>query len=62
MAREFACRKCRTLTSGKICPNCHSTELTPDWSGLIVVVDPEKSTVSKTLNVTKPGRYALKVS
>ncbi|HYB04494.1 MAG TPA: transcription elongation factor subunit Spt4 [Nitrososphaerales archaeon] len=62
MAREFACRKCRTLTSGKICPNCHSTELTPDWSGLIVVVEPEKSTVSKTLSITKPGRYALKVS
>ncbi|MHB1868199.1 MAG: transcription elongation factor subunit Spt4 [Nitrososphaerales archaeon] len=62
MAREFACRKCQTLTTGKICQNCHSTELTPDWSGLIVVVDPEKSTVSKTLNITKPGRYALKVS
>ncbi|MHB1908842.1 MAG: transcription elongation factor subunit Spt4 [Nitrososphaerales archaeon] len=62
MAREFACKKCNTLTTGKVCPNCHSTELTPDWSGLIVVVDPEKSTISKTLSITKPGRYALRVS
>ncbi|MHB8567050.1 MAG: transcription elongation factor subunit Spt4 [Nitrososphaerales archaeon] len=62
MPKEFACRKCQTLTTGKICQNCHSTELTPDWSGLIVVVNPEKSTVSKTLTITKPGRYALKVS
>ncbi|HKW04247.1 MAG TPA: transcription elongation factor subunit Spt4 [Nitrososphaerales archaeon] len=62
MPKEFACRKCRTLTTGKICPNCHSTELTPDWSGLIVVVDPEKSTVSKTLIISKSGRYALRVS
>ena len=62
MPREFACKKCNTLTTGKVCPNCHSTELTPDWSGLIVVVDPEKSTISKTLSITKPGRYALRVS
>jgi DNA-directed RNA polymerase subunit E" len=62
LAREFACRKCQTLTTGKICPNCHSTELTPDWSGLIVVIEPSKSTVCKTLNITKAGRYALKVS
>ncbi len=62
MPKEFACRKCQTLTAGRICPNCHSTELSPDWSGLIVVVEPAKSTISKTLNISKPGRYALKVS
>ena len=62
MPREFACRKFRTLTTGKICRNCHSTELTPNWSGLIVVVDPAKSTVARTVNISKPGRYALKVS
>ncbi len=62
MVKEFACRKCKTLTTGRICPNCHSTELTPDWAGLIVVVQPDKSTISKTLGISKPGRYALKVS
>jgi DNA-directed RNA polymerase subunit E" len=62
LAKEFACRKCKTLTSGRICPNCKSKDLSPDWSGLVVVNDIDSSLVAKTLNITKPGRYALKVS
>ena len=60
--KELACRKCRALTTEKVCPNDGSTELSNEWSGLIVIIDPEKSQVAKTLNITKPGRYALKVS
>lgn len=62
MAKEHACRKCHTLTTGRVCPNCHSTEMSSDWSGLLIVFDVEKSVVAKTLNITSPGRYALKVS
>lgn len=60
--KELACRKCRTLTTEKVCPNDGSTELSSEWSGLIIVIDPDKSQVAKTLGINKSGRYALKVS
>ncbi|MEM4312362.1 MAG: transcription elongation factor subunit Spt4 [Nitrososphaerales archaeon] len=60
--KERACRNCKTLTLEKMCPNCKSSDLSEDWSGLIVILDPENSIVAKTLQITKSGRYALKVS
>ena len=62
MAKEKACRKCKVITTGKVCPNCKSTDLSADWSGVIVVFDPIKSQVAKTLEITSPNKYALKVT
>lgn len=62
MAKEKACRKCKTITIGKVCPNCKSTDLSPDWSGIILVFDAEKSLVAKTLDITTANKYALKVT
>lgn len=50
------------ITTGKVCPNCKSTDLSPDWSGIILVFDPPGSQVAKTLDITTPNKYALKVS
>ena len=61
MAKEYACRNCRALTAGRVCRNCNSTELSSEWSGLVVVLNPEKSQIAKALPAQKPGRYALKV-
>ena len=60
--KELACIKCRALTTDKTCPNDGSTELSDEWSGLIIIIDPAKSQVAKTLGIAKAGRYALKVS
>ncbi|MDP7657611.1 MAG: transcription elongation factor subunit Spt4 [Nitrososphaerales archaeon] len=62
MVREYACRKCKSLASGKLCPACNSTDLSKDWAGLIIILDPEKSEVAKSLGISKSGRYALRVS
>ena len=62
MAKEKACRKCTVITTGKVCPNCKSTDLSPDWSGIILVFEPAKSRVAKTLDITTANKYALKVS
>ncbi|MFQ5920984.1 MAG: transcription elongation factor subunit Spt4 [Nitrososphaerales archaeon] len=62
MVRELACRKCRAITTGKVCPACKSSDLTPDWSGILLIVQPESSQVAKTLNITKKGKYALRVT
>ena len=62
MVKEFACRKCKILTTSRICPNCNSKDMAFDWSGFIIIYDVEKSFVAKTLKIDKPGKYALKVS
>ena len=62
MAREMACRKCKHVTTLKVCPNCKSSDLTPDWNGVVLVVDPTKSEISKTLGITTKGKYAIKVT
>ena len=43
------------------CPVCGSTDLSDDWEGAIIVLDPEKSRIAKSLGIEKPGRYAIKV-
>ena len=48
MAREMACRKCKRVTTEKVCPACKSSDLTPDWNGVVLVVDPTNSEISKT--------------
>ncbi len=60
--KEYACRKCKTLTTEKICPHCKSTEMSDEWSGLVIILDVATSNVAQTLGITVPGRYALKVS
>ena len=62
MAREMACRKCKHVTTLKVCPNCKSSDLTPDWNGVVLVVDPTNSEISKTLAITQKGKYAIKVT
>ncbi len=62
MAREMACRKCKFVTTGKVCPACKSSDLTPDWTGIVLVVDPTNSQIASTLGITEKGKYALKVT
>ncbi|AFK50974.1 DNA-directed RNA polymerase subunit E'' [Thermogladius calderae 1633] len=57
------CRKCKTLVDKKaeVCPVCGSKDFSEEWEGVVVVIDPAKSSISKELELTKPGRYAIKV-
>ena len=62
MAKELACRECRCVTVAKVCPACKSTDLSPDWNGIVLVVKPLESKIAKTLGITKEGKFALKVT
>ena len=62
MVREMACRKCKFITIGKVCPICKSSDLKPDWSGIVLVVETTNSEISKTLGITQKGKYAIKVT
>lgn len=58
---DKACKNCRFISNGPVCPNCKSTNLSDDWSGLVVIMDPASSEVAKRMSITSPGRYALRV-
>ena len=62
MVKELACRECKCVTTAKVCPTCKSTDLSPDWSGIVLVVKPTESKIASTLKINKPGKYALKVT
>ena len=62
MVRELACRKCKFVTVGKVCPICKSSDLSTDWSSSVLVVDPTNSLVAKSLGIKEKGKYALKVT
>jgi len=35
--------------------------LSDDFSGLVIIFEPESSVIAKTMNIEEKGRYALKV-
>ena len=63
-SRAFkACKNCKYLVPihETQCPNCGSTEFVEEWTGMIIILSPEKSRVAKALGITKPGRFALQL-
>lgn len=58
---EKACSNCHFLTKENVCPRCKSPSLSDDFSGLVVVFEPEVSVIAKAMNIKEKGRYALKV-
>ena len=61
MARKV-CKKCLKFVQGGECPICKATgnQLTPNWQGRIAVIDANKSTIAKNIDIKVKGEYALK--
>jgi len=57
---EKACKNCRRLVKGNICPACKSTDLTRNWRGILFVID-STSEIAREAGITAPGKYAIKV-
>jgi len=55
------CRECHRVVEGEVCPICGTSNLSTDWTGYLVIIDPKNSEIAKRMNITLPGRYALKV-
>ena len=55
----MACKNCKMLTEKEHCPVCKSPT-TKHWSGYLGVIDPEKSSIAKKLDIKLPGEYAVK--
>jgi len=59
---ELACRKCKYISiNAAVCKNCGSTDLTREWYGYVIILEPEKSEIAKKLGIKVPGKFALKV-
>ena len=55
------CRECHRVVEGETCVICGTSNLSEDWAGYLVIIDPEHSEIAKKMNINLPGRYALKV-
>ncbi len=55
-----ACTKCNLITTEERCPVCDIPTST-NWSGLLIIIDPERSDIARELNINIPGEYALRV-
>lgn len=59
---EAACKNCRMIIkNGERCPVCGSTDLTPRWSGYIIMLDCEKSQIAKKLDININSTFALNI-
>jgi len=61
MKNPNSCNTDPLTTEKDRCPNC-SDQTVSRWRGYVIVRDPEHSQIAKKMNITKPGKYALKVS
>jgi DNA-directed RNA polymerase subunit E" len=58
---EKACPTCHSLTKTNVCPKCRTSGLSDDFSGLVIIFEPEGSAIAKAMNIKQKGRYAIKV-
>ncbi|MBU5575356.1 MAG: DNA-directed RNA polymerase, subunit E'' [Candidatus Aenigmarchaeota archaeon] len=58
---EKACKICKRLIEGDVCPIDKNTDLTKSWNGYIVIIDPQNSEIAKEAGITSPGKFALRV-
>jgi len=59
--RPRACRTCKIITEENACPICRSTDLSDDFSGLLIVLDPENSQLAEKIDLKEEGKYALRI-
>ena len=58
---EQVCRECHRVVTGQTCPVCSSSNLSNDWSGMVIIIDPERSEIATKMDIKLPDKYALKV-
>jgi DNA-directed RNA polymerase subunit E" len=58
---EKACCDCNLIFQGSVCPHCKTSNLSDDFSGLVIILDTKGSAIAKAMEVKEKGRYALRV-
>ncbi len=58
---EYACKKCNRILTKKSCPTCQNIDVSKNWKGIALILDPDKSQIAKSLNISSVGMFALRV-
>ena len=60
----FACGECHLVLNDGVdqCPRHPSAQVSSDWTGYVIIMQPERSEIARRLEDELPGRYALKVN
>jgi DNA-directed RNA polymerase subunit E" len=56
-----ACRICKVITNENACPVCKGSELSEDFLGFVIILNPSKSQLAEKMNIKEAGQYALKI-
>lgn len=59
--KEKACRDCHSITTEDECPVCGSSDISTDYLGYVIVMDPGSSIIADKMQIDRAGKYALKV-
>lgn len=61
MRDKKICKKCKIFVEGHECPICQGTQFADNYSGKLIITNPEESEIAKKLNITRKGTYAIKI-
>lgn len=61
MAKEKACRNCRTIYETAKCPTCSEGDGLDSFKGKVIMINPEQSEIAKELKLTKKGIFAIRL-
>ncbi len=61
MAKEKACKQCKTIYEGNKCPKCSSSEFVEGFKGKVFVINPERSELAQNLNIKEKGIFAARL-
>ena len=61
MAKEKACKACKTIYEGSKCPACGSSENVDTFKGKIALFHPEHSEIAGKLNLKQKGTFAVRL-
>ena len=59
--KKKACKNDKLLVEGEVCPLCKKNNLTSNWQGRVIILNPNKSRVAFEMGITAKGEYAIKV-
>ena len=61
--KDKACRVCHKISEDvKACPACNGSDLTTFWSGFVIFINAEKSTIAQKMGINGIGKYAIRLS
>lgn len=63
MVKLKACKKCNSIVHGEeVCPICKThNHLSKSFVGMVIIRKVDDSKIAHKLNVSRPGKYAIKV-